>query len=43
MRQPGGLHDRGLSFGLNSPPSAAVHRRPRVRVRAGHGRWWTLV
>jgi hypothetical protein len=26
-------------FWSHSLQSAAVHRRPRVRVRAGHGRW----
>src|SRR5215467_13596974 len=30
-------------FWTHSPPSAAVHRRPRPLVRAGHGRWRTVV
>ena len=30
-------------FWSHSPRSAAVHRRLRVRVRARHGRWRTLV
>ena len=37
----GGGHPSGLSFGL--PLSGAVHRRPRPLVRAGHGRWRTVV
>ena len=30
-------------FWSHSPQSAAVHRRPRPLVRAGHGRWRTVV
>src|SRR5215471_20776209 len=37
-----GAADRAWSqFWSHSPPSAAVHRRPRVPVRTGHGRWRT--
>ena len=43
------LHDRGLSFGLNSPPSGTVHRRPPTthlsssRTVADAGERWSAL